>query len=243
MRGWPSAVAASFWRKRYERYQRNSSRPATNHKSSNSERLRLLAWINHDTPLISVCNRVQTYIYSTKIPKRLVTKGVLRTELSFWTLLKYKTLKILHSHSKNLGMLQDHKNWPKIKGDVGKIGWVQKNPCPDYQWRGRTTTGNRKYLPDFRWQKGLPPVKIPVQPISLLFNISSIHSNLQKFFSLVISNILEGNQNKNNCLVSHFYKKLKFPALFPTSLARRKVQEISISNCSQDSSVLSLISL
>ena len=143
-------------------------------------------------------------MYSTKIPKRLVTKGVLRTELSFWTLL-YQTLKILHSHSKNLGMLQDHKNWPKIKGDVGKIGWVQKNPCPDYQWRGRTTTGNRKYLPDFRWQKGLPPVKIPIQPmISLLFNISSIHSNLQKFFSLVISNILD--ISKGFCLENSDFK-------------------------------------
>ena len=45
MRGWPAAVAASFWSKRY---QRNSSRPATHHKSSNSsnsKRLCLLAWI------------------------------------------------------------------------------------------------------------------------------------------------------------------------------------------------------
>ena len=28
-------------------------------------------------------------------------------------------------------------------------------------------------------------------------------------------NFLEGNQNKNNCLVSNFYGKLKSPAFFP----------------------------
>ena len=31
---------------------------------------------------------------------------------------------------------------------------------------------------------------------------------------LVGGNHLEGNQNKNNCLVSNFYNKLEFPALF-----------------------------
>ena len=33
-------------------------------------------------------------------------------------------------------------------------------------------------------------------------------------YHLLYAEILEANQNQNNCLVSNFYNKLKFPALF-----------------------------
>ena len=46
---------------------------------------------------------------------------------------------------------------------------------------------------------------------------------------LIFLSVLEGNQNKKNCLVNHFYNKLKSTAHSITYFAWRKVREISIS--------------
>ena len=76
-----------------------------------------------------------------------------------------------------------------------------------------------------------------------LHYLKDIHKN-SKFPFLSSKQIctrrLEGDQNKNNCLVINFYDKLKSPTLFPTCFARRevrKVREIPICciNCSQGS--------
>ena len=42
----------------------------------------------------------------------------------------------------------------------------------------------------------------------------TIVSNSRDLTILYIKFLLEANQTKNNCLMSNFYNKLKFPALF-----------------------------
>ena len=75
-------------------------------------------------------------------------------------------------------------------------------------WRSASRWNVVKKFSNFLWKQG----------ITTILNFVAISSKtpifLIYYFQTEFLLCLEANQNKNNCLVSNFYNKLKFPALF-----------------------------